>query len=78
MPLLLAGISERMIRTQKVRTTLFPKSGTQNFAPGLSALLELDLAHPVKGWKGYSTPLDHTITQQEVNATRLTIDELEC
>ena len=29
-------------------------------------------------WKGYSTPLDHTITQQEVNATRLTIDELEC
>jgi len=39
MPLLLAGISvERMIRTQKVRTTLFPKSGTQNFAPGLCVI----------------------------------------
>ena len=59
--------------------------GPNNFVPQIwhakfrpwPLRLELD-AHPVKGWKGYSTPLDHTITQQEVNATRLTIDELEC
>ena len=30
---------------------------------------------PAKGWKGYSTPLDHTITQQEVNATPLPTDD---
>jgi hypothetical protein len=82
MPLLLAGISERMIITQKVRTTYCSPNLARKISPLASALLELDLAHPVKGsLEGlFHTPRSHHYAARgECHPPpRLTIDELEC
>jgi len=55
MPLLLAGISvERMIRIHKRSKQLCSPNLARKISPLASALLDLDLAHPAKGWKlGY-------------------------